>query len=75
MQMPYHHREVLKLAEEAMTLAEFDEGLDRLVAVTEEELDQDHKKKVVQKELFAVTPLKEIVVECLKTLGIPASIQ
>ena len=38
MQMPYHHKEVLKLAEEVETLAGFDEGLDQLVAVTEDEL-------------------------------------
>ena len=75
MQMPQHHREILELVETVKTFAEFDEGLDRLAAATEEELNQDHKKKVAQKELFAVTPLKEIVTERLKTLGIPVSIQ
>jgi hypothetical protein len=74
MQMPHHHREVLELAEEAETLAKFDEGLDRLAA-TEEELDQYHKKKILQKNLFAVTPLKEYVLLRLMTNGMLPSIR
>lgn len=75
MQMPHHHREVLELVKEAETLAKFDEGLDRLAAATEEELDQDHKKKMLKKKLFAVTPLKEYIMLRFITAGIPSSIQ
>ncbi len=73
--MPQHHREILELVETVKTLAEFDGGLDRLAAATEEELYLDHKKKMLQKKLFKVTPLKEYVMLCFITSGIPPSIQ
>ena len=73
--MSQHHREIFELVETVKTLAEFDEGLDRLAAATEEELYLDHKKKMLQKKLFAVTPLKEYVILRFITGGILPSIQ
>jgi hypothetical protein len=60
---------VLELVETVMTLTELDEGLDRLVAVTEEELVLEQKKKALQQKLFVATPLKQIVMNRLKPLG------
>ena len=73
--MPQHHREILELVETVKALAEFDEGLDRLAAATEEELEQDHKKKMFKKKLFTVTPLKDYVMLRFIAAGIPSSIQ